>query len=252
MSETQTTTFSGRTAPVTGASGGIGGAIAALLARQGADLVLTYASHRADAEAVAERIRALGRRVVLLEGDLADPAIPPWLVEQTITRLGACDILVANAGLGRQLSWDAVDLDAWDAAMAVNLRAPWLMTQAALPGMIAHGFGRVLYVSSVAALTGGLVGPHYAASKAKLHALMHHLAGRVADKGVTVNTVAPALIAGTRMLPTDPAHPDVLPAPIPVGRLGTVDDIAAMALAMLANGYLTNKVITVDGGLYPA
>jgi len=189
---------------------------------------------------------------VLLEGDLADPAIPARLVARTIEELGACDILVANAGLGRQLSWDAVDLDAWDAAMAVNLRAPWLMTKAALPGMIARGFGRVLYVSSVAALTGGIVGPHYAASKAGLHGLMHHLAGRVADKGVTVNTIAPALIAGTRMLPTDPAHPDALPAPIPVGRLGTVDDIAAMALAMLANGYLTNKVITVDGGLYPA
>ncbi len=253
MSEkTQTTTFSGRTALVTGASGGIGGAIATLLARQGADLVLTYANHQADAEAVAERIRALGRRVELLEGDLADPAIPARLVARTIEELGACDILVANAGLGRKLSWDAVDLDAWDAAMAVNLRAPWLMTKAALPGMIARGFGRVLYVSSVAALTGGLVGPHYAASKAGLHGLMHHLAGRVAGQGVTVNTIAPALIAGTRMLPTDPAHPDALPAPIPVGRLGTVDDIAAMALAMLANGYLTNKVITVDGGLYPA
>jgi 3-oxoacyl-[acyl-carrier protein] reductase len=251
MSEMMHDTFSGRTALVTGASGGIGGALATLLARHGADLALTYSAHQAEAEAVANAIRALGRRAVVLEGDLADPAIPARLVAQSIDQLGACDILVANAGLGRRLAWETVSLDDWETTMAVNLRAPWLMTQAALPGMIARGFGRVLYVSSVAALTGGIVGPHYAASKAGLHGLMHHLASRVADRGVTVNAIAPALIAGTRMLPLDPQDPDRLPAPIPVGRLGTADEIAAMALAMLANGYLANKVITVDGGLYP-
>ncbi len=251
MSESPTP-FNGRSALVTGASGGIGGAIALRLAQHGADVALTYAHHRAEAEGVADSIRALGRRAVLLEGDLADPMVPVHLVTQTIDELGACDILVANAGVGDQFSWDAVTLDTWDAAMAVNLRAPWLLTQAALPGMIARGFGRVLYVSSVAAFTGGLVGPHYAASKAGLHGLMHHLASRVAAKGVTVNTIAPALIAGTRMLPIDPAHPAALPVPIPVGRLGTVDEVAEMALAMLSNGYLTNKVITVDGGIYPS
>ncbi len=251
MSESPTP-FNGRNALVTGASGGIGGAIALRLARHGADVALTYAGHHAEAEAVAHRVGALGRHAILLEGDLADPAVPGDLVARTIDALGACDILVANAGLGRQLAWDMVDLDTWDRTMAVNLRAPWLLTQAALPGMVARGFGRVLYVSSVAALTGGIVGPHYAASKAGLHGLMHHLASRVADKGVTVNTIAPALIAGTRMLPIDPAHPAALPAPIPVGRLGTVDEVAEMALAMLSNGYLTNKVITVDGGIYPS
>jgi 3-oxoacyl-[acyl-carrier protein] reductase len=125
------------------------------------------------------------------------------------------------------------------------------MVQAALPAMVDRGFGRVLLVSSVAALNGGVVGPHYAASKAGLHGLMHHLAPRVAGAGVTVNTLAPALITGTRILPVDPHDPDAMPLPVPVGRLGTVAEVAAMGLAVLANGYLTNKVITLDGGLVP-
>jgi 3-oxoacyl-[acyl-carrier protein] reductase len=124
------------------------------------------------------------------------------------------------------------------------------MARAVLPGMVERGFGRVLFVSSVAAFNGGVVGPHYAASKAALHGLMHHLAPRVAGSGVTVNTLAPALIEGTRMLPSSDGGR--LPMPVPVGHLGRPDDVAAMAVAMLANPYLTDKVITLDGGLYPA
>ena len=120
-----------------------------------------------------------------------------------------------------------------------------------LPAMIGRGFGRILYVSSVAALNGGVIGPHYAASKSALHGLMHYLAPRVAEYNVTINTIAPALIGGTRMLPENSRHPDRLPMPIPVGHLGRADDIADMALAMLSNPYLTDKTITLDGGLYP-
>lgn len=133
--------------------------------------------------------------------------------------------------------------------MAVNVRAPFFLAKQALPRMIARGFGRILLFSSVAALNVGVIGPHYAASKAALHGLTYHLASRVAHAGVTVNAIAPALIGETRMLPSGPD--DSLPMPIPVGRLGTVEEIADLALAILRNGYLTNKVITVDGGLYP-
>jgi NAD(P)-dependent dehydrogenase (short-subunit alcohol dehydrogenase family) len=145
-----------------------------------------------------------------------------------------------------------VKLDAWQHTLAVTLTGPWLLTRAALPGMLERGFGRILYVSSVAALNGGVVGPHYAASQAGLHGLMHHIAARTADHDVTVNTIAPALIRGTRILRPDSNAPDALSMPIPVGRLGTTDEVADLAVAMLRNGYLTNKTITLDGGLLPA
>lgn len=235
----------GRRALLTGASGGIGAALAVLLAEAGADLVLTYSAHRADAEAVGRRVEGAGRTVELLQADLGEPGAGRTLV----SRAGDLDVLVANAGAAGQTPWDEVDDALWARTFAVNTTATWEMTQAVLPGMVERGFGRILYVSSVAALNGGVVGPHYAASKAALHGLMHHIAPRVAGDGVTVNTIAPALIAGTRMLP---ASPDGPPMPIPVGHFGQPRDIAAMALAMLTNPYLTNKVITVDGGLYPA
>ena len=116
--------------------------------------------------------------------------------------------------------------------------------------MIERRFGRVLFVSSIAGLNGGVVGTHYAASKAGLHGLMHHLALRVAADGVTVNALAPALVGHTRMFPVDP-ETGTAPVPIPVGRVGRPDEVADMAIAMLRNGYLTNKVITLDGGILP-
>ena len=114
--------------------------------------------------------------------------------------------------------------------------------------MIERGFGRVLFTSSIAALTGGITGPHYAASKAGLHGLTHFLASRVAASGVTVNAIAPALIEETGMFPGDPKE---LIRKVPVGRLGTPRDVADLAVAVLRNGYLTNQVLSIDGGMHP-
>ncbi|QYC41203.1 3-oxoacyl-[acyl-carrier-protein] reductase FabG [Nonomuraea coxensis DSM 45129] len=139
-----------------------------------------------------------------------------------------------------------VDAATWDRTMAVNLRAPFLLAQRALPGMAGRGFGRVLFTSSVAGFTGGIVGPHYAASKAGLHGLVHFLAARVAERGVTVNAVAPALIEGTAMLP-GAARPGL----VPVRRFGRPEEVADLALAVLRNGYVTSQVLSVDGGAYP-
>lgn len=111
-----------------------------------------------------------------------------------------------------------------------------------------RGYGRVLFTSSVAAFTGGIVGPHYASTKAALHGLTHFLASREAGNGITVNALAPALIEDTLMLPGDPGD---LAQRIPVGRLGKPDEVADLAVAVLSNAYLTNQVVGVDGGMYP-
>jgi 3-oxoacyl-[acyl-carrier protein] reductase len=132
--------------------------------------------------------------------------------------------------------------------VAVNLRAPFLLARRCVPGMRERGFGRILLLSSVAALTGGVVGPQYAASKAGLHGLLHFMASREAGHGITVNAIAPALIEDTAMLPGDPGD---LASRIPVGRLGTPAEVADLALAMLRNGYLTNQVVSIDGGMHP-
>jgi 3-oxoacyl-[acyl-carrier protein] reductase len=240
----------GRLALVTGASGGIGGAVALALARAGADLVLTYSGHPDDAEAVAAAVTGLGRAAATVRADLGAPGAGRDLAERVTAEIGPVDVLVANAGAAVRLRWQEVDEEAWEHTFAVNTTAVWQLTRALLPGMVERGFGRILFVSSIAALTGGIVGPHYAASKAALHGLMHHLAQRVAGSGVTVNTIAPALITGTRMLPGDDSAESPAPS-IPVGRRGLPEEIADMAVAMLTNPYLTSKVITVDGGIYP-
>ena len=240
--------FDGRVALVTGGSGGIGAALCERLAGEGAAVAVHYASGREAAEEVAGRVEAGGGRATAIGADLRDAAAPERLVDDVEQRLGPVEVLVANAGLSRMASYEDVDATAFDETLAVNLRAPFLLARRVLPGMRERRFGRVLFTSSVAALTGGIVGPHYSASKAGLHGLTHHLASRVARDGVTVNAIAPALIEQTNMLPGDPGQ---LAERIPVGRLGTPAEIADLALAILRNGYLTSKVIAADGGLHP-
>lgn len=240
----------GCTAVLTGASGGIGKAIARRLADEGADLCLSYGRNAADAEEVAQYARDAGRRVTVAAADLRDPDAPAALIAHATAELGDVDVLVANAGTADIKGWQNIDLASWNATLAVNLTAPWLLAQQVLAGMVERKFGRILFISSVAALTGGVVGAHYAASKAGLHGLMHHLAPRVAADGVTVNSLAPALVGETKMFPAD-VETATPPIPIPVGRIGRPDEMADMAIAMLRNGYLTNKVITLDGGILP-
>src|SRR6185312_14676414 len=219
----------GRVALVTGGSGGIGRALSYRLAAAGAAVAVGFWHHRVAAE--------LGN----LDG-------PGELLSATEAALGPVDVLVSNAGTGRPQPLGQITVADFDEVLAVNLRAPFLLAQRALPGMAHRGFGRVLFMSSVAAFTGGIIGPHYAASKAGLHGLTHFLASRFASAGVTVNALAPALITQTGMLPGDPEE---LRHQIPLGRLGTPDEVADLSLAILRNGYLTNQVISLDGGRYP-
>jgi 3-oxoacyl-[acyl-carrier protein] reductase len=240
--------LAGRVALVTGASGGIGAAIARGLAGAGASVALAYAHDASRADDLARDLAASGARVLTAGADLADRDAADQLVDDVERELGPVDVLVPNAGVGRirQRIEDVTDAD-WDEHVAVNLTAPFVLARRVAPGMSERGFGRILFVSSVAAFTGGVVGPHYAASKAGLHGLTHWLASRLAGDGVTVNALAPALIERTGMLP---GSTDELRGRIPVGRLGTPDEVAELALAVLRNGYLTNQVFTLDGGMY--
>ena len=238
----------GKVALVTGASGGIGSAIANALAAEGAILALAYASNAGLAEALAAEITGGGGHAIAIAADLRSATAPEELVDAVERTLGTTEVLVANAGTGRIASLETVGAVEFDETLAVNLRAPYLLARRVLPGMIDRGFGRILFMSSVAAFTGGVVGPHYAASKAGLHGLTHYLASRTASSGVTVNAIAPALIADTGMLPGDA---DQLASRIPVGRLGTTSEVAKLTVAVLQNSYLTNQVISIDGGIHP-
>jgi 3-oxoacyl-[acyl-carrier protein] reductase len=241
--------LAGRVALVTGASGGIGAAISRRLAAAGAHVALAYARDASAADELARELRAAGTRTITAGADLADPEATEQLVDDVEREFGPVDVLVANAGTGqrRERIEDVSDAD-WNGHIAVNLTAPFVLSRRVAGGMAARGYGRILFVSSVAAFTGGVVGPHYAASKAGLHGLTHWLASRLAGDGVTVNAVAPALIERTGMLP---GADEDLRKRIPVGRLGTPEEVADFALAVLANGYVTNQVFGIDGGMYP-
>jgi 3-oxoacyl-[acyl-carrier protein] reductase len=239
------------TSLVTGGSRGIGRAIALALARDGHDVAIAYAANSEAAAAVADEIRALGRRAITAGGDLADPAAADTLVDAVVAGLGPVEILVANAGLntpGRRV--EEIALEEWDRLHAVNLRAPFLLARRVVPGMMERRFGRIVLLSSVAAYTGGIIGAHYASSKAGLHGLAHSLSQQAAGAGVTVNVVAPALIESD-MLPADPETRRSLAASLPVGRLGTAEEVADVVAAVVRNGFLTNQSILVDGGRHP-
>jgi 3-oxoacyl-[acyl-carrier protein] reductase len=211
-------------------------------------VALGYGRSREQAHRVADEIAHTGGDAWPVGADLADPDAPAAQVAAVTRHFGRLDLLVCNAGVGERRDWPDVTLEDWERAMAVNLRAPFLAAQAALTGMVERGFGRILFVSSLAAFTGGLVGPHYAASKAGLHAVTAFLAGSVAAAGVTVNAIAPALIEDTGMLPGETGE---LAARVPVRRLGRPEEVADLAMAMLRNPYLTGKVLVLDGGAYP-
>jgi 3-oxoacyl-[acyl-carrier protein] reductase len=231
---------------VTGGSGGIGSDLVERLAAAGCSVAVHYSGHEDAALAVAERAERHGVRTAVIRADLASQEEARGLVDEVERSLGPIDVLVPNAGVNVPVGTvEDLSLADWDRTIAVNLTAPFLLAQRTVPGMIERGFGRVLFMSSVAAYTGGMVGPHYAASKSGLHGLVFWLAKQTAAHGVTVNAVAPALVA-SGMVPDD-----FDASPIPVGRIGQPEEVGELAMAMLSNAYITGKVFLADGGMYP-
>jgi 3-oxoacyl-[acyl-carrier protein] reductase len=238
--------LNGRVALVTGASRGIGKAIALALARKGADVAVNTRRELDKAEDVAVAIRALGRRSIVVGADVSVAEEVTRAVATVERALGPIDVLANNAGIARPLAIEQISLGDWEQTLAVNLTSIFIVTQAVLPGMRARRWGRVINVSSTAAQLGGVVGPHYAASKAGILGLTHGYAARLASEGITVNTIAPALIA-TDMISDNPR---VRPEMIPVGRFGTSEEVGEVAAMLAVNGYITGQTINVNGGLY--
>src|SRR6187455_2515865 len=242
--------LAGKVALVTGASRGIGRAIAARLAEQGATVV---AAARGDhANACAAELAARGLSVEALSLDVTDTAALEKVPADITGRHGRLDILVSNAGITRDQLLMRMKREDWDAVLATNLTATFLLAQAAMRPMLKQRGGRIVVVSSVVGEMGNAGQANYAASKAGLIGFSKALAREVASRHITVNVVAPGLIETdmTRAI-TDKAQGDWA-AQIPLGRLGTTADVAA-AVCFLASdeaSYITGQVLAVNGGMY--
>ncbi len=236
----------GRVALVTGASRGIGRAIAIALARAGADIALNYKNRTADAESAAAEIGSLGRRCLLVQADVSHAPSVAETVARTRNEFGSVHILVNNAGIARVQTPEQITEQDWDEIIDVNLKSCFLVTQAVLPLMREQKWGRIINLSSVAAHVGGVVGAHYAASKAGMLGLTHYYASNLVKEGITANAISPALIE------TDMVTQNInaTPARIPVGRFGDPEETAAVAVMLARNGYITGQTIHVNGGWY--
>jgi len=231
---------------VTGGSRGIGRASAVALARAGCDVAVNYLRAAHDAGAVVREVEALGRRAVAVQADVSREEDVSRLVRECEQKLGPVDVLVNNAGVNPGKPLAELTLADWRETIDANLTSAFLASQAVVPGMRQRRFGRLIFLSSVAAQTGGVIGPHYAASKAGMLGLMHSYANLLAKEGITSNAIAPALIE-TEMVRNNPrAKPDL----IPIGRFGTVEEVAEIVVMLAGNGYMTGQTISPNGGWY--
>lgn len=239
-------TLLGKIALVTGGSRGIGSASCITLARAGCNVAVNFRTNAAEAQKVCAEIRALGRSAIAVQADVSKTDEVERMVAEVTETLGTVDILVNNAGITRPQKIEDITENDWDELIEANLKSAFLVTQAVLPAMRTRRWGRIINMSSVAAQTGGLVGPHYAASKAGMLGLTHSYAGLLAKEGITVNTIAPALIATAMVM----ANPRATPEVIPVGRFGTVDEVAEVVVTLAQDAYITGQTINVNGGWY--
>ncbi len=236
----------GRLALVTGGSRGLGRAIALALAKDGADVAVNYRENAAAADEVVAAIRAMGRRSIAVRADVSSPEEVDAMVATIGRELGEVAILVNNAGVARPRKVDEIELATFDEAINVNLRSAFLVTAAALLAMRRNKWGRIIFISSTAANVGGVVGPHYAASKAGMIGLMHGYASQLVKEGITANAISPALVE------TDMVRSDlrIKPELIPVGRFGRPEEVGEVAVMLARNGYITGQALNVNGGFY--
>ncbi len=243
--------LSGHNALVTGASRGIGKAVAVRLANEGARVAVNYNQSEDEASSVVSEITSQGGVAIAIRGDVSSPQASQKVVDQAVAGLGGLDILVNNAGITRDGLMMRMSEEDWDAVLDTNLKGAFLCSKAAIRHMIRQRTGQIINMSSIVGMSGNVGQANYASAKAGLIGLTKSMAREVASRGIRVNALAPGFVS-TQMV--DSINTDLQSAileRIPLGRFGQPEDVAA-AVAFLASpdsSYITGQVLVIDGGL---
>jgi 3-oxoacyl-[acyl-carrier protein] reductase len=246
--------FEGKAALVTGASRGIGRAIALRLATEGARVVVNYNTNAEAAASVAAEIQALGAQAEVVQGDVAAPTDVERLVRTALDKLGRIDVLVNNAGITRDTLIMRMSEEDWDSVLDTNLKSAFLVTKAALRPMLKQRAGRIVNITSISGVMGNAGQANYSASKAGLMGLTRSTAREVASRNITCNAIAAGVIDTEIWQGVPQAAIDAMLQMIPAGRKGTAEDIAEAVAFFASDGasYITGQVLNVDGGLVMA
>ncbi|MGD9934581.1 MAG: 3-oxoacyl-[acyl-carrier-protein] reductase [Dehalococcoidia bacterium] len=241
----------GKSALVTGASRGIGRAIAIALAAEGARVAVNYVASADAAEAVVAEITSAGGEAVLVQGDVAVADDATRIVKATVDAFGGLDILVNNAGITRDSLLMRMSDDDWDAVHNTNLRGAFLVTRAAMRPMLRARGGRIINISSVVGVVGNPGQANYAAAKAGLIGFTRAVAREVASRGITVNAIAPGFIVTDITNAMNEAQVAAVMGQVPLGRMAQPDEVAPVVVFLAGNGggYITGQCINVDGGM---
>jgi 3-oxoacyl-(acyl-carrier-protein) reductase len=244
--------LSGRTALVTGASRGIGRAIALSLAEEGADVAVNYLSNRNLAGDVVDQIRKMGRRAILAQADVADYPGCDRMAREVLQEFGHLDILINNAGISSDHTFVKMDQDSWRKVLAINLDGPYNCTKVLVDQMIKQSWGRIVNITSVIGQIGNFGQANYAASKAGLASFSKSLAKELVSKGITVNCVAPGFTE-TEMVMAIPEKVRMkLLDQIPMKRFGRTEEVARACVYLCSKDgdYVTGAELSINGGLF--
>lgn len=241
----------GKVALVTGASRGIGKAVALMLAGNGADIAVNFAGSTAAAEAVAAEIEKMGRRAILVQGDVSKTDVCAEMMEKVVKELGRIDILVNNAGITRDTLLLRMKEEDWDAVLNTNLKGVFNCTKAAVKYMAKQRSGSIVNISSVVALIGNAGQANYAAAKAGILGFTRSVAKEMAGRGIRVNAITPGFIKTDMTSVLSEKVVATMEASIPLARLGEPEDIAKAVLFLVSDNaaYITGQTLHVDGGM---
>ena len=241
----------GRTALVTGASRGIGRAIALSLAEEGADVAVNYLSNRDLAADVVDSIRKMGRKAMLAQADVADYSDTYRMAREVLEEFGHLDILINNAGINSDHTFVKMDLPSWRTVLAINLDGPFNCTKVLVDQMIKGGWGRIVNITSIIGQIGNFGQANYAASKAGLAAFSKSLAKELVSKGITVNCVAPGFIETEMVMAIPDKVRTKLLEQIPMKRFGRSEEVARACVYLCSKDgdYITGAELSINGGL---